>query len=68
MHIHTLSCREPQLVEQLVDETVPSFDDFDLFEEEEEEEQPRMVPEARVLDAHGRSWCRLRARRGCAGG
>ena len=37
-------CREPQLVEQLVDEPVPSFDDFDLVEEaEEEEEQPRMV-------------------------
>ena len=53
-------CREPQLVEQLVDEPVPSFDDFDLVEEEEEEEeQPRMVPGSRVRDAHGRSWCRV---------
>ena len=26
-------CAEPQLVEQLVDEPVPSFDDFDLVEE-----------------------------------
>ena len=56
-------CREPQLVEQLVDEPVPSFDDFDLVEEEEEEEeeeQPRMVPAgSRVRDAHGRSWCRV---------
>ena len=53
--------REPQLAEQLVDEPVPSFDDFDLVEEEEEEEeeQPRMVPGSRVLDAHGRSWCRV---------
>ena len=34
-------CREPQLVEQLVDEPVPSFDDFDLVES-------RMVPASRV--------------------
>ena len=27
-------CHEPQLVEQLVDEPLPSFDDFDLVEEE----------------------------------
>ena len=45
--------REPQVAEQLVDEPVPSFDDFDLVEEEEEEEQPRMVPGSRVVDAHG---------------
>ena len=38
---------------------MPSSDDFDLVEEEEEEEQPRMVPGSRVLDAHGRSWCRV---------
>ena len=37
--------RVPQLVEQLVDEPVPSFDDFELGEEEEEE-QPRVVPES----------------------
>ena len=56
----TLVSREPQLVEQLVDEPVPSFDDFDLVdEEEEEEEQLRMVPGSRVRDAHGRSWCRV---------
>ena len=42
-----------------MDEPVPSFGDFDFVEEEEEEEQPRMVPGSRVLDAHGRSWCRV---------
>ena len=52
-------CREPQHAEQLVDEPVPSFDDFELAEEDEEEEQPRMVPGSRVRDAHGRSWCRV---------
>ena len=62
-------CREPQLVEQLVDEPVPSFDDFDLVEEEEEEEQPRMVSGSRVRDAHGSSWCRVAGpARGCTGG
>ena len=32
--------RVPQMAEQLVDEPMPSFDDFELVEEEEEEEQP----------------------------
>ena len=48
--------RVPQMAEQLVDEPVPSFDDFELVEvgeeEEEEEEPPRMVPGSRV-------WCRV---------
>ena len=56
-------CREPQLVEQLVDEPVPSFDDFDLVEEEEGE-----VPGFRVRDAHGRSWCRVAGPAGYTGG
>ena len=50
------------MAEQLVDEPVPSFDDFELVEEEveeEEEEQPRMVLGSRVSDAHGRTWCRV---------
>ena len=52
--------RVPQMAEQLVDEPVPSFDDFELVQVgEEEEEQPRMVPGSRVRDAHGRSWCRV---------
>ena len=46
------------MAEQLVDEPVPSFDDFELFEEEEvEEEQPRVVPEPYFRDAAGREWC-----------
>ena len=40
----------PQMAEQLVDEPVPSFDDFELVEVgEEEEELPRMVPGSWVL-------------------
>ena len=36
----------PQMAEQLVDEPVPSFDDFELVEagEGEEEEHPQVVP------------------------
>ena len=48
----------PQMAEQLVDEPVPSFDDFELVEVgEEEEELPRMVPGSRVWDAEGHAWC-----------
>ena len=50
---------EPQMAEQLVDEPVPSFDDFELVEaseEEEEEELPRMVPGTRAWDAEGHEW------------
>ena len=54
---------EPQMAEQLVDEPVPSFDDFELVEageeEEEEEEQPHMVPGTRAWDAEGHEWCRV---------
>ena len=57
---------EPQMQEQLVDEPVPSFDDFELVEageeeeeEEEEEEQPHMVPGTRAWDAEGHEWCRV---------
>ena len=50
--------RVPQMAEQLVDEPVPSFDDFELVEVgEEEEEQPHMVPGTRVWDAEGHAWC-----------
>ena len=58
----------PQMAEQLVDEPVPSFDDFELVEvgeeeereeEEEEEELPHMVPGSRVWDADGHAWCRV---------
>ena len=38
--------RVPQMAEQLVDEPVPSFDDFELVEEEEEEEQPHALRRA----------------------
>ena len=50
----------PQMAEQLVDEPVPSFDDFELVEEsdeEEEEQQPQVVPGSRVRDAEGHAWC-----------
>ena len=51
------------MAEQLVDEPVPSFDDFELVqvgeEEEEEDEHPQVVLGSRVSDAHGRSWCRV---------
>ena len=49
------------MAEQLVDEPVLSFDDFELVEvgEEEEEEQPHMVPGSRVWDAEGHAWCRV---------
>ena len=50
------------MAEHLVDEPVPSFDDFELVEEEEEdeeEEQPRVVPESFVRAADGRAWCRV---------
>ena len=61
---------EPQMAEQLVDEPVPSFDDFELVEvgeeeeeEEEEEELPRMVPRVipgtRAWDAEGHEWSRV---------
>ena len=55
--------RVPQMAEQLVDEPMPSFDDFELVEEEveEEEQQPRVVPESYFRDVAGREWCR-----GCA--
>ena len=46
----------------VVDEPVPSFDDFELVqvgEEEEEDEHPQVVPGSRVGDARGRSWCRV---------
>ena len=44
--------RVPQMAEQLVDEPVPSFDDFELIQEEEEEdEHPQVVPGSRVSDA-----------------
>ena len=43
--------RVPQMAEQLVDEPVPSFDDFELAEEEEEDEHPQVVPGSRVRDA-----------------
>ena len=59
----------PQMAEQLVDEPVPSFDDFELVEageeeeEEEEEELPRMVPRVipgtRARDAEGHEWSRV---------
>ena len=49
----------PQMAEQLVDEPVPSFDDFELVEEsdEEQEEQPQVVPRSRVRDAEVYAWC-----------
>ena len=47
----------PQMAEQLVDEPVPSFDDFELVEVGQEEEH--MVPGSRVWDAEGRAWCRV---------
>ena len=53
---------EPQMAEQLVDEPVPSFDDFELVEageEEEEEKLPRMVPGTRAWDAEGHEWSRV---------
>ena len=58
---------EPQMAEQLVDEPVPSFDDFELVEaseEEEEEEElprmvPRMIPGTRAWDAEGHEWSRV---------
>ena len=43
-----------------MDESTPSFDDFELVEEEEEEEeQPRMVPESYFRDTARREWCRV---------
>ena len=55
--------RVPQMAEQLVDEPLPFFDNFELVqvseEEEEEDEHPQVVPGSRVSDAHGRSWCRV---------
>ena len=52
--------RVPQMAEQLVDEPVPSFDDFELVEVgDEEEEQPHMVAGSRVWDADGRAWCQV---------
>ena len=51
--------RVPQMAEQLVDEPVPSEDDFELVEEEEEEDQPRVVPESYFRDDAGREWCRV---------
>ena len=59
---HRAVLRVPQKAEQLVDEPVPSFDDFELVQEEEkeaEDEHPQVVPLSRVRDAHGRSWCRV---------
>ena len=51
--------RVPQMAEQLVDEPVPSFHEFEIFEEEEvEEEQPLVVPESYFRDAAGHAWCR----------
>ena len=48
----------PQMAEQLVDEPVHSFDDFELVEEEEEEEeQSRFVPES--YRTSGRCWPRV---------
>ena len=45
--------RVPQMAEQLVDEPVPSFDDFELVqvgeEEEEEDEHPQVVPGSLLL-------------------
>ena len=60
----------PQMAEQLVDEPVPSFDDFELVEasEEEEEELPRMVPGTRAWDAEGHEWSRVVGPAGSAGG
>ena len=61
----------PQMAEQLVDEPVHSFDDFELVEEEEEEEeQSRFVPESyrtsgTLLAASGAG---SSIRRGSAGG
>ena len=59
----------PQMAEQLVDEPVPSFDDFELVEageeeEEEEEEElphmvPRVIPGTRARDAEGHEWSRV---------
>ena len=49
--------RVPQMAEQLVDEPMPSFDDFELVEEEEEEDeqqQPSLVPESYFRDDFGR--------------
>ena len=45
----------PQMAEQLVDEPMPSFDDFELVEVGEEEEEQRCL----VSHAHGRSRCRV---------
>ena len=52
---------EPQMAEQLVDEPVPSFDDFELVQvgEEEEDEHPHMVLGTRAWDAEGHEWCRV---------
>ena len=50
------------MAEQLVDEPVPSIDDFELVEvgeEEEEEKQPHTVPGSHVWDAEGHAWCRV---------
>ena len=47
--------RVPRMAEQLVDEPMPSLDDFELVEEEEEEEeQPGFVPESYFRDDFGR--------------
>ena len=53
-----------QMGEQLVDEPVPSFDDFELVEAGEEEEElprmvPRMIPGTRAWDAEGHEWSRV---------
>ena len=61
--------RVPQMAEQLVDEPVPSFDDFELVEEgeEEEEEQPSWVPESALQGRCG-SGAVSTVRRGSSGG
>ena len=52
--------RVPHMAEQLVDKPVPSFHEFEIFEEEEvEEEQPRVVPGSLIRDAAGHAWCRV---------
>ena len=60
--------RVPQMSEQLADEPVPSFDDFELVQEEEEEEDehPQVVPGlvfVMLMAVLG-----LWVRRGCTGG
>ena len=65
---HRAVLRVPQKAEQLMDEPVPSFDDFELVQEEEkeaEDEHPQVVPGSRVRDAHGRSWCQVVGPAGC---